>query len=140
MSERIDFDTVKGQKVIGTGALGYCNTKYHRPYLAVVRAGEEMDWQEKLYEGYGKHQSVYYSVADLLAGDLIKAAGGSGGNKYPHKARVLEIFDDHMIVETLSDKAFGNAVAALVEVEEVNPLADFETAQLLAELERRGVQ
>lgn len=113
-TREIKITVVEGRQVIGTGDLVYCNTKYHRPYLAVVR-GEEMDWQEKIYVGYGKRRETYYIVEALQPGDLIQAAGGSGGSKYPFKGKILQIGDDVLILEEMTDVEFGNARKAHAE-------------------------
>jgi len=61
-----------------SGRLGIGNTKYHKPYLAVVDEFGEFVWQERVYVGYGKHQQCYYIVEGLNIGDVIQAAGGVG--------------------------------------------------------------
>lgn len=108
---QITTKIVEGTQVIGTSDLKYCNTKYHPPYLTVVR-GEDMDWQDKVYVGYGKHRQTFYDVSKLQPGDLIKAAAGSGGNKYPFTGRVVAIADDEIEVEEMSLIDFGNAAKA----------------------------
>jgi hypothetical protein len=107
----IKLDKVSGKKVISTGDLVYCNTKYHAPYLAVIDDNGNPIWQEKVYIGYGKHRETYYSVEGLQAGDIIKAAGGSGGNKYPYVGRVVSVSDTHLEVEPISEKEMSNILA-----------------------------
>ena len=85
------IETVGGRKVIRPNALVHCNEKYHAPYLAVLDDQGEMIWQEKIYIGYGKSRQTFYVVEELQPGDLIQCAGGSGGNKYPFKGRVLTV-------------------------------------------------
>lgn len=128
MTERVNFIEANGRKVITTGDLVYCNTKWHKPYLAVVGPDGEFVWQDKEYSGYRKHRETYYVVEALRVGDLIQAAGGSGSNKYPFKGRVVEIDDLGMVVEKMTDREFGNAVAAL---KNGNPQSKLES--LLAE-------
>ena len=106
----IKLDKVAGKRVIGTSDLVYCNTKYHAPYLAIIENGQ-MNWQEKVYIGYGKHRETYYSVETLKVGDLIKAAGGSGGNKYPFVGRVVNLSDTELEVESISEKELSNILA-----------------------------
>ncbi|GEM_PF-2599456 len=108
---KVTLTRVNGRKVIGSNDLVYCNTKYHSPYLAVISADGEMIWQEKIYSGYGKRRSTYYSVEKLMPGDHIQAAGGSGGSKYPFKGRVISITDTEIEVEQLSDEEFSNVLA-----------------------------
>lgn len=100
--------TVGGRQVITTSNLVYCNTKYHAPYLAVVR-GEDFDWVDKEFVGYGKYRETYYVVENLQPGDLIQAAGGSGGNKYPFKGRIVSIDDEELVVEEMNEVDFSNA-------------------------------
>ena len=107
----INLSKVNGKKAIGSGDLTYCNTKYHAPYLAVISAVGEMNWQEKLYTGYGKHKEAYYSVEALKPGDYIQAAGGSGGNKYPFKGKVAELTETTLVVEEIPDAEFSNIIA-----------------------------
>lgn len=107
----ITLSRVNGRKVIGSSDLVYCNTKYHAPYLAVISPAGEMIWQEKVHSGYGKHRSTYYSVEELEPGDYIQAAGGSGGNTYPFKGRVISITDTEIEVEKLTDEEFSNIIA-----------------------------
>lgn len=107
----VKLQRVNGKRVIGTSSLVYCNTKYHAPYLAVIDDAGEMVWQDKEYIGYGKNRETYYSVEELNPGDLIKAAGGSGGNKYPFTGWVMEITDEVLIVEEVSQKDMSNILA-----------------------------
>jgi hypothetical protein len=107
----VDTTTVQAKQCIGTSALVYCNTKYHKPYLARIAADGEMDWQERVYTGYGKHSQAYYVVEKLQPGDFIQCAGGSGDNKYPFKGKVISVGDDYIEIEELADKAFSNIVA-----------------------------
>ena len=113
MASTVQIEKVNGRFVIGTDALTYCNTKYHTPYFAVISPAGEMNWQEKVYVGYGKHRKTYYVVENLQLGDLIQCAGGSGSNKYPFKGRVIAIDLDAgtLEVEKLNDVEFGNLVA-----------------------------
>jgi hypothetical protein len=106
---------VNGRHVITTNALTYCNTKYHRPYLAVISPDGEMIWQDKEYVGYGKHRDTFYVVEDLQPGDLIQAAGGSGNNKYPFKGRVvaIDLEAGTLEVEEIGDVEFSNIIAEL---------------------------
>lgn len=108
---KVTLSRVNGVWVIASDDLVYCNLKYHSPYLAVLTPAGEMDWQEKVSSGYGKHRSVYYSVQKLQAGDYIQAAGGSGGNKYPFKGRVVSLSDTELEVEKLTDEDFSNIIA-----------------------------
>lgn len=107
----INLSKINGKKAIGSNDLVYCNTKYHTPYLAIISAAGEMDWQEKLYSGYGKHRETYYNVENLKPGDYIQAAGGSGGNKYPFKGKVVDPITDTLNVEEISDSEFSNIIA-----------------------------
>ena len=113
MSSRlIAIQEVNGRLCVSTGAFGYCNTKYHKPYLAVVDDLGRFTWQPREYVGYGKNRVCYYVVENLKAGDVIQAAGGSGSNKYPHKGTIVSVDLDGMTLEfeKLSDKEFGNIV------------------------------
>lgn len=105
---KIKTRTINGTQVISTSDLKYCNTKYHAPYLAIVQ-GNEMDWQRKIYVGYGKRQEIYYDVSNLKAGDLIKAAAGSGGNKYPFTGRIISRNETEINVLEMSEIDFSNA-------------------------------
>jgi hypothetical protein len=109
----VKIQKVNSRSVITTNALVYCNTKYHSPYLAVISPEGEMDWQDKEHVGYGKHREVYYVVENLQPGDLIQAAGGSGGNKYPFNGRVvtIDLEAGNLEVEELSDVEFSNLIA-----------------------------
>lgn len=108
---QVKTEQVNGRQCIGTNALVYCNTKYHRPYLARLDEQGEMDWQDREYVGYGKHSRAYYVVEALQPGDLIQCAGGSGGNKYPFKGRVVALTEDTLEVEEIDDKAWSNLLA-----------------------------
>lgn len=110
MSE-IKIEKVNGKPVMAHDALTYCNLKYHAPYLAKVSPQGEMMWQDKEYVGYGKSRDVFYSVANLQVGDIIQVAGGSGGNKYPYKGKVVEKTDEKIVFEKLSDQDFSNIIA-----------------------------
>ncbi|MGI9951413.1 CRISPR-associated protein Csx16 [Moorellaceae bacterium AZ2] len=151
----VEIQKVNGRYVIPTNALVYCNTKYHKPYLAVVSPSGEMIWQDKEYVGYGKHRQTYYVVEELKPGDLIQAAGGSGTNKYPFKGRVVSIDLEAgiMEVEELSDIEFGNIIAELKNKERVivsnNPAIvefirtaapEFASAPVLAEASAEDVK
>jgi len=140
MSTIIKTEQVQNRQVIGTSDLVYCNTKYHTPYLAKLDSQAEMDWQDKIYVGFGKNREAYYSVDKLQAGDIISAAGGSGGNKYPYRGRVVALNADSIEVESLSEKEYGNIIAerrAKPVIE--SPLAKFSIDELLAELNCRGI-
>ncbi|MBW1947565.1 MAG: hypothetical protein JRI33_06455 [Deltaproteobacteria bacterium] len=106
----VKIGKTNGRPTIGCQSLVYCNTRYHRPYLAIVR-GKEMDWQPIEYVGYGKKADPHYVVENIQPGDLIQVAGGSGGNKYPFKGRVVSITENELMVKKLSDAEFGNARA-----------------------------
>lgn len=108
---QVNTEQVNGRQCIGVGKLVYCNTKYHKPYLARLDEAGEMDWQVREYVGYGKHRHTYYVVEALQPGDLIQCAGGSGGNKYPFKGRVISLDEATLEVEDLSDKTWSNLVA-----------------------------
>lgn len=110
MSE-VKIEKVNGKPVMAHDALTYCNLKYHAPYFAKVSTQGEMMWQDKEYVGYGKHKDVFYSVANLHVGDIVQAAGGSGGNKYPYKGKVVEKTDEKLVFEQLSDQEFSNIIA-----------------------------
>ncbi len=110
MSE-IKIEKVNGKPVMAHNVLKYCNLKYHAPYLAKVSPQGEMVWQDKEYVGYGKNKSVFYSVANLQIGDIIQVAGGSGGNKYPYKGKVVEKTDEKIVFEELTDQEFSNIIA-----------------------------
>lgn len=140
MPDSVKIETVNGRPVIKYDSLTYCNLKYHSPYLAVISSAGDMIWQDKEYTGYGKHRVPYYDVSKLKAGDLIQMAGGSGGNKYPYKGRVIERNAEELTVEKISDQDFSNMVAAL-KIEAPAPLSRLESlraqeAELIAALER----
>jgi hypothetical protein len=107
----INLSKVNGKKAIGSDDLVYCNTKYHAPYLAIISSIGEMNWQEKLYIGYGKYREAYYNVENLKPGDYIQASGGSGGNKYPFKGKVAELTETTLVVEEIPDAEFSNIIA-----------------------------
>ncbi|MDD5435355.1 MAG: hypothetical protein PH343_08000 [Nitrospira sp.] len=109
--DEIKIEKVNGKPVMAHDALKYCNLKYHAPYLAKISPTREMIWQDKEYVGYGKHKEVFYSVANLQVADIIQAAGGSGGNKYPYKGKVVEKTDEKIVFEELSDQEFSNIIA-----------------------------
>lgn len=111
MTRTIKLDKVAGKRVIGTSSLVYCNTKYHAPYLAVIDAEGEPIWQEKEHIGYGKHRETYYVVEKLKVGDIIKAAGGSGGNKYPFIGQVVNLTETELVVEEIGEKELSNILA-----------------------------
>lgn len=113
MASTVKIQKVNGRSVIGTGSLTYCNTKYHTPYLAVISPVGEMDWQEKVYVGYGKHRETFYCVENLKPGDLIQCAGGSGGNKYPFKGEIvaIDLEAGTLEVNQVDDVWFSNAIA-----------------------------
>jgi hypothetical protein len=121
----INLSKVNGKKAIGSSDLVYCNIKYHTPYLAVISPAGEMLWQEKLHSGYGKHRETYYNVENLKPGDYIQAAGGSGGNKYPFKGKVVELTDTTLIVEEIQDTEFSNIIAE--RKRSVSNTAEFST-------------
>lgn len=109
----IELETVAWKKVIGASDLVYCNTKYHAPYLAVLKPGQDKpEWQQKVYVGYGKHRQTYYVVEKLKPGDIIKAAGGSGKNEYPYHGRVVSVDDRELVVEEISLKELSNLMVA----------------------------
>jgi hypothetical protein len=129
----VSIQRVNGTPVIAHGALKYCNLKYHKPYLAAISEHGDMLWQDKEYVGYGKHKEVFYSVGNLIAGDIVQAAGGSGGNKYPFKGRVVDKTDDTIVFEELSDQEFSNILAERkaskpAEVKAAEPLSESEKA------------
>lgn len=107
----ITLQKVGGRRVIGTSDLAYCNTRYHSPYLARLDPAGELEWQDKEYLGYGKRREPYYVVEALRPGDLIQAAGGSGGNKYPFRGRVVSIDDRTLTVEPIDSRTWSNLVA-----------------------------
>lgn len=109
--EEIKIEKANGKPVMAHNALTYCNLKYHAPYFAKISSQGEMVWQDKEYVGYGKHKEVFYSVANLQVGDIIQVAGGSGGNKYPYKGKVVEKTDEKIVFEELTDQEFSNIVA-----------------------------
>lgn len=116
-------------------ALTYCNLKYHAPYLAKVSPQGEMMWQDKEYVGYGKHRDVFYSVANLQVGDIIQVAGGSGGNKYPYKGKVVEKTDEKIVFEELSDQEFSNIIAERKATKpvEIKPIELSDAEKVLVE-------
>lgn len=102
---------VNGKRCVAVNSFGYINTKVHKPYLAVMNAVGDPVWQDREYIGYGKHSEVFYCVEKLKPGDLIKAAGGSGGNKYPFVGIVKEVQEDALMVESMDYQEFGNIIA-----------------------------
>jgi hypothetical protein len=104
-------EKINGKKCIKIGAFTYVNTKYHKPYLAVLSPDGEHIFQDREYVGYGKGAEVYYSVENLKVGDYLKTAGGSGNNKYPFTGRVVEISDTEIKVEEVGYIDFNNIVA-----------------------------
>ena len=102
---------VSNRQTIIVDALVHCNTRYHKPYLAIVDPETgDFDWQEKVYLGFGKHSEVYYVVENLKPGDLIQCAGGSGGNKYPYRGRVTARTKDTLEIEQIGDRDWSNLV------------------------------
>lgn len=102
---------INGLRCIKVNSFNYINTRYQKPYLAVISSDGEYIWQDKQYVGYGKSAEVYYSVENLKPGDLIKVAGGSGSNRYPFVGFVKEIDDQSIKVEPLEYQEFGNILA-----------------------------
>lgn len=107
----VNTEQIKGEQVIKFNSFAHVNTRHHKPYLARIDEKGEMDWQKKVFDGYGKHSTAYYVVSDLKPGDLIQSAGGSGTNTYPTKARVIALTDDTLEVEIMTDAEFDNIVA-----------------------------
>lgn len=118
---RVTLTMVKGRKTIKYNDLVYCNLRWNYPYMAVCK-GEDMIWQDKLYSGYGKNAEAFYAVDELVPGDLIKVAGGSGKNKYPYTGKVIEITETKLVLEDMTDLDFDNAV--IEAGKEINP-SDF---------------
>lgn len=100
-----------GKRVIGVEALTQCNTKYQRPYLAVLGPDGEMVWQEVVRLRYGKYVNVYYVVENLRPGDYIQCAGGNSVNKYPFRGRVVEVSAEKLVVEEIGLREWSNLVA-----------------------------
>lgn len=105
------IERINGKKCIKINAFIYVNTKYHKPYLAVLSPDGEYIFQDREYVGYGKGAEVYYCVENLKVGDYIKMAGGSGNNKYPFTGKVIEVDDTTLKVEELDYIGFNNIVA-----------------------------
>jgi len=117
----VNTTIVNGKRCIKVNAFTYINIKYHKPYLAVLSPEGEPIWQDKEYVGYGKNAEVYYSVENLKKMDVIKAAGGSGSNKYPFTGIVVDIDDKTIKVESIDYKDFNNMVAKRKKMAKRNP-------------------
>jgi len=129
---------VNGKRCIKVNAFTYINTKYHKPYLAVLSPDGEPIWQEKEYVGYGKNAEVYYSVENLRKMDVIKAAGGSGGNKYPFTGIVIDIDDNSITVDSIDYKDFNNMVAKRKKMTKRNP--EIYTIKKVAEISMKDIK
>jgi len=111
MLTAVETDKVSGFQVIRYDALVYCNLKAHAPYLARITDTGEFDWQQKVFLGYGKRRETFYVVENLEPGDLVQCAGGSGGNTYPFKGRVISLTETTFTVDEIDPKTWSNLIA-----------------------------